>query len=124
MTVLPIRRDANPKVKATKLVAGNQKAIDALALDSGMWKIEGLPGLYVRCRKTSKSFLQQRRVDGVLVKQVLGPISMKLAKEKAMDRWNAIAPTVPADDKVRLGAAIEAYIANRIAMKKMGDDCA
>jgi integrase len=87
-------------------------------LNSGMWRVDGIPGLYVRCRATSKSFIQQRRVDGVLVKQVLGPLTMKRAKEKAMDRWNAIKPASP-DGDVQLSAAIEAYIRHRVSMNKM-----
>ena len=83
-----------------------------------MWRVEGIPGLYVRCRATSKSFVQQRRVDGVLVKHVLGPLTMKRAKEKAMDRWNAIKPSTD-DDEVQLGGAIEAYIRHRLSMNKM-----
>jgi integrase len=103
--------------KPTKLVAANQKALDALLFDSGTWRVEGIPGLYVRCRATSKSFFQQRRVDGVLVKEVLGPLTMKRAKEKAMDRWNAIRPAF--DEEVQLGAAVEAYIRHRVSMCKM-----
>src|ERR1051325_6785184 len=116
MAVVPIRK-ADPNGE-TKLVQANQKAIDALPLNSGMWRVEGIPGLYVRCRATSKSFLQQRRVDGVLVKEVLGPLTMKKAKEKAMDRRNFIKPTTQGD-QVQLGAAIEAYIRKRQSMKKM-----
>lgn len=117
MAAIPIR-EAETTDK-TKLVAANQKAIDALPLNSGMWRVEGIPGLYVRCRATSRSFLQQRRVDGVLVKEVLGPLTMKRAKEKAMDRWNAIKPAPAEDNQVGLAAAIEAYIRHRVTMKKM-----
>ena len=116
MSVLTMRK-ADPKSQA-KLVQPNQKALDALPLKSGMWRVDGIPGLYVRCRATSKSFVQQRRVNGVLVKEVLGPLTMKSAKEKAMDRWNSIRPAVGNED-VRLGAAVEAYIAHRLSMKKM-----
>ena len=34
--------------------------------------------------------MQQRRVDGVLVKEVLGQITMKQAKETAYERWKGI----------------------------------
>jgi integrase len=115
MAAIPIRK---PELKEkTKLVAANQKAMDALPLNSGTWRVEGVPGLYVRCRATSKSFMQQRRIDGVLVKEVLGQITMKQAKEKAYERWNGIEP--PPDEGVRLGSAVEAYIRNRLIMKKM-----
>src|ERR1039458_6677930 len=102
----------------SKQVAANQKALDALPLNSGMWRVEGIPGLYVRCRATSKSFIQQRRVGGVLVKEGLGPLNMKDAKAKGMDRWNAIKP-VSRDGEVQLGGAIEAYIRHRLTMDKM-----
>jgi integrase len=113
---IPIRKP-EPK-QETKLVASNQKAIDALPLNSGTWRVEGIPGLYVRSRATSKSFIQQRRVDGVLVKEVLGQITMKRAKEKAMERWTGIKPPAP-DEDVRLGAAVEAYVRHRVIMNKM-----
>ena len=116
MPVVAIRKP-QPKTK-TKLVKATQKALEELRLNSGMWRVEGIPGLYVRCRATSKSFVQQRRVDGVLVKEVLGPLTMKKAKEKAMDRWNAIRPAAP-DDDVQLGAAITVYIEHRLSMNKM-----
>lgn len=112
---------AMPKAETerqTKQVPANQKALDALPLNSGMWRVEGIPGLYVRCRATSKSFIQQRRVDGVLVKEVFGPLTMKRAKEKAMDRWNDIKPA-SGDDDVQLGPGVEAYIRHRVSMNKM-----
>jgi integrase len=113
---IPIRKP-EPKEK-TKLVAPNQKAIDALPLNSGTWRVDGIPGLYIRSRATSRSFIQQRRVDGVLVKEVLGQLTMKQAKEKAMERWTGIKP--PAlDEDVRLDAAVEAYVRHRVVMSKM-----
>jgi hypothetical protein len=102
----------------TKLVQANQKALDALPLNSGMWRVDGIPGLYVRCRATTRSFIQQRRIDGVLVKEVLGPLTMRQAKEKAMDRWNAIRPATEGAD-LRLDEAVEAYISHRLTMNKM-----
>lgn len=116
MAVVAIRK-AEKKAQ-TKLVAANQKALDALPFNSGSWRVEGIPGLYVKCRATTKSFVQQRRVEGVLVKEYLGQLPMKKAKERAMERWNTIKPPAH-DDDVRLGGAIEAYIRNRITMKKM-----
>ena len=127
MTVVPMRKaetgeaDTSEHVEGkapVKRVAANQKALDALPLNSGMWRVEGIPGLYVRCRATSRSFIQQRRVDGLLVKEVLGPLTMKRAKEKAMDRWNAIKPA-SGDEDVQLGAAVEAYVRHRVSMNKM-----
>jgi integrase len=116
MAVVAIRK-AQEKPQKTKLVAANQKAVDALPMNSGMWRVEGVPGLYVRCRATSKGFLQQRRVDGVLVKEYFGAVTVKRAKELAMDQWNTMKPAQ--EEAVRLGAAIEAYIHHRIGMKEM-----
>ena len=116
MAVIPIAKTETQE--PTKQVAANQKALDALPLNSGMWRVEGIPGLYVRCRAVSKSFIQQRRVDGVLVKDVLGPLTMKDAKAKAMDRWNGIKSATDGDD-IQLGAAVEAYIKHRTMMGEM-----
>jgi len=55
-----------------KEIAANQKALDALPLNSGTWSIETVAGMYVRCRRQSKSFFLQRRVKGQLVRVVLG----------------------------------------------------
>jgi integrase len=98
MSVIAIRKPIDPVASGgegvsssplTKTVPANQKSIDALALDSGEWKVEGIPGLYIRCRAQSKTFRIARRVKGKLIKQTLArpnalevsPISMKEAKE-------------------------------------------
>jgi hypothetical protein len=65
MGVEAIRNSAKPA--RTKAVEANQKAIDELALGSGTWRVEGVRGLYVRCRAQAKSFFLQRRVDGYLM---------------------------------------------------------
>ena len=39
-----------PDAESGKMVAANQKAIDLLPLDSGTWRVAGVPGLYLRCR--------------------------------------------------------------------------
>lgn len=116
MAAIPIRKP-EPKEK-TKLVAANQKAMDALPLNSGTWRVDGISGLYIRCRAISKSFIQQRRVDGVLVKEVLGQLTMKRAKELAMERWGGIKPAAP-DEEIQLGAAVEAYVRHRVTMNRM-----
>ena len=82
--------NASPKAPRSKSVSPTQKAIDALPMDSGEWKVEGVPGLYVRCRVNSKSFRLFRRVEGNLVRQTLGEISMKAAKERAMETWSSL----------------------------------
>jgi hypothetical protein len=87
--------------QAIKQVDANQKAIDGLQANSGMWKVRGIPGLYCRARAKSKSFMVQRRIDGELVKTTLGELPMKMARERAMKLWGSIE---------RREAAVEAYI--------------
>jgi hypothetical protein len=70
--ILAIRTKTETATKG-KVVAANQKAIDALPLNSGTWRVEGGRGLYVRCRATTKSFAVERRVKGLLIKETLGP---------------------------------------------------
>jgi len=109
MKVQAIREGANPA--RAKAVEANQKAIDALPLNSGTWRVEGVPGLYVRSRAKTKSFFLQRRVDGYLVKQNLGALPMKRARAAAMKTWSSMkVSTQGADGAVTLGAAIEQYI--------------
>ena len=70
MKVLAIRK---PEAAApTKVVEANQKAVDALPLNSGTCRVYGVRGLYLRCRARAKSFFIQRRVKGTLVKETLG----------------------------------------------------
>jgi len=63
-TVVPIRNPAKADALKTKIEAANQKAVDALLLNGGMWRVKEIPGLYVRCRAQSKSFILQRCVRG------------------------------------------------------------
>ncbi len=95
---------------AIKQVEANQKSLDMLLPDSGMWKVKGFPGLYVRARATTKSFIVQRRIDGDLVKTTLGPLTMKVARERAMKLWGDIERTSTAGNALTWGAAVEAYI--------------
>ena len=62
MSVIAIRKATD--AESGKVVESNQKAIDALPFDSGTWRVEGVPGLYLRCRAKTKSFFLQRRVNG------------------------------------------------------------
>jgi hypothetical protein len=64
-------------------VASNQKSVDGLPLNTGDHRVEGIPGLYVRCGASVRSFFQQQRVDGVLVREYFGPVTVKRAKELA-----------------------------------------
>ena len=109
MNVVSSRKD----VKAPgKRVEANQKAIDALPQASGTWRVEGVPGLYLRCRVRAKSFFIQRRIRGRLVKETLGVLSMKQAKELAMKTWSGLKPKPAAHEVVTLQGAIELYIAD------------
>ena len=108
MRVVPIRKPAEKG--ETKTVAANQKAIDALPYDSGMWRVEGVMGLYIRCRAHSKSFLLHRRVQGKLVRETLGEMPIKRAREQAMKVWHSLKPKPAAQDVVTLEIAIERYL--------------
>jgi len=114
---IPIRKEQS----AAKTVEANQKAIDALAFNSGMWKVMGIPGLYVRSRASSKSYMLQRRIDGGLVKVMLGQVTLKKAKETAMALWGTVQPNEPGAKVLTLGSAIEDYIQAKIASGKMAD---
>ena len=113
VTVIRKSTDAEP----SKAVACNQKAIDALPLDSGTWRVEGVPGLYLRCRAKTKSFFLQRRVRGVLVKETLGPQSMKQARGAAMKTWSTMKPQ-PAGDAVTLATALDLYLQDKQLAEK------
>ncbi|MGC8882366.1 MAG: hypothetical protein ACP5UT_05985, partial [Bryobacteraceae bacterium] len=58
-----------------KAVPCTQEAIDALPPNSGDWRVQGVPGLYVRAGASSKTFRVQRRVSGKLAVRVLGQMS-------------------------------------------------
>jgi integrase len=108
-------RPAVPPVSpaaARKLVPANQQAIDALPLNSGTWRVQGVPGLYVRCRAASKSYLLQRRVRGVLVKRTLGPMPLKAARSEALKLWHQLRPA-PASGKKTLEQALAEYLEQR-----------
>jgi integrase len=113
--IVAIRKatDAEP----SKVVAANQKAIDALPFDSGTWRVEGVPGLYLRCRAKTKSFFLQRRVRGVLVKETLGALPMKRARAGAMATWSGMKPK-PAGDAVTLAVALDLYLQDKQLAEK------
>jgi integrase len=116
MPVTAIRKTT--AAESTKAVAANQKAIDALSFDSGTWRVEGLPGLYLRCRAKTKSFFLQRRVRGVLVKETLGPQSMKAARSAAMTTWAKMKPKPAKGQEVTFAAALEMYFQDKQLAKK------
>jgi len=117
MTVVAIRKTAG--AQPVKTVEGNQKAIDLLPFASGMWKVAGESGLYVRCRARSKSFMLQRRIDGDLVKLMLGQITVKEAREEAKKQWGKLERKQPVKDVLTLGLAIENYIEAKVTLGKM-----
>ena len=96
----------------SKSVAATQKAVDGLPLDSGTWRVEGIPGLYVRARKETKSYMVQRRVKGALVKRTLGEMTLKAARAGAMREWTRLKPR-PAGGRLTFGGAFEEFLAQR-----------
>ena len=117
MDVVAIRKPESEQ--ATKLVEANQKSLETLPFNSGTWKVKGIPGLYVRSRVTSKSFMLQRRIEGDLVRVMLGPLTMKAAKEEAMKQWGTLERKPTESGVLALGAAIEQYIEAKTAAGKM-----
>jgi integrase len=110
MAVVPIRK-TDESAAPSKVVEANQKAIDALPLNSGAWKVEGVPGLYIRCRAQSKTFRLVRRVDGTLIPKTLTAANLKEAKTAAMKTWSGLKPKpVAGGASVNLGDAIEQYL--------------
>jgi integrase len=110
MSVIAIPESTD--AEAGKVVESNQKAVDALPFNSGTWRVEGVPGLYLRCRARTKSFFLQRRVNGLLAKETLGALSMKQARAAAMSTWSKMKPK-PAGDAVTLAAALDMYFQDK-----------
>jgi hypothetical protein len=103
----------------TKAIEPNQKALDALPLASGDWKVKNIRGLFVRARKTSESCMLARRVGGKLHRISPGRLTMAEAKQKAVERWNEAGQTPGPDTALTLGAAIEDYIEAKSAAGKL-----
>lgn len=114
MAIIPIRKELN--ADSGKVLEANQKAVDALPFDSGTWRVEGVPGLYLRCRAKTKSFFLQRRIRGQLVKETLGAMSMKRARAAAMKTWSGMKPK--AGDAVTFAAALTAYFEDKQLAEK------
>jgi len=116
MKVQPIRtRDGEPTPKLVENFT--QTNINALELGSGDYRIKEVPGLYIRCRETVKSYQLVRRIDGELVKETLGisgtepgQLTAKDAKKKAQGSWSAMKPK-PAGGLVTLEGAFGSYLA-------------
>jgi len=119
MAVILIRKaDKAAPGKTARAVAANQKAADEVPLDSGDWKVEGVPGLYLRARKRTKSYFIFRRIRGRLLKESLGQLSMKQARAEAMKTWAALKPKPARHEAVTLAAAIEAYLSEKQLAEK------
>ena len=103
---------AKARLTAPKIVEANQKAIDELPLNSGSWRVRGVPGLYVRARRVSKSFMLVRRVRGKLVQRIIGQMTLKQARLEAMKQWTALKPT-PAGGEKTFGEAFDEFMAQR-----------
>jgi integrase len=100
---------AKARQRDRKAVAAKQKAIDALPLNSGTWRIEGERGLYLRARAATRSYFMQRRVQGSLVKTTIGEMSLKEAREEAARRWGLAEPK-PAGAGKTFGCAFEEFL--------------
>ena len=109
-----------PASEPTKTVAANQKAVDELPLNSGTWRIDGVPGLYVRARAESKSFFLQRRVQGELVKRTLGQMTVKAARAEAMKEWTRLKPA-PAGGRKTFEQAFDEYLEQKELAPKTRD---
>ena len=110
-TIIPIDRKAGGAAapEPVKTLAANQKSIDGLPLASGTWRIEGVPGLYVRARAKTRSFFVQRRVRGALVMRTLGETTLKAARAEAMKQWARLKPK-PAGGRKTFEEAFNEYL--------------
>lgn len=109
MSVVPIRKLVED-VAPSKVVPATQKAIDALPFNSGTWRVEGETGLFLRCRAKTKTFYVQRRVQRQLVKETIGDLPLKRAREMAMKAWTSLKPKPAGREVVTLEIAIKRYL--------------
>lgn len=107
--VTRIDRKATTTPRTTKAVAANEKAVEALPLNSGAWKVQGIPGLYIRCRAAVRSYYIARRISGRLTRTVLGEMSLKEARTEAMREWGLLKP-IPSGGRKTFGMAIDEYL--------------
>jgi integrase/recombinase XerC len=98
---------------STKRIPATQAALDALPLDSGCWRVDGVQGLYVRARKRTKSFIVQRRVRGRVVHRVLGPMRMSEARRLAPKVWAEMKPKPVETKRLTLGDAWTRFLEER-----------
>jgi integrase len=107
---MPVVALGKVESSAGKLVAATEKSVAALPFNSGTWRVEGVKGLFVRCRATTKSFFIERRVQGSLVKVTLGELPVKQALEEAMQEWSKLKTKPTSDKSVTLQNAVDRYI--------------
>lgn len=106
--VLPVRAEARQQ----KSVPCQRSAILALPPGSGDWRVEGVPGLYVRVGAKSRTFRLQRRVDGRLAVRVLGDLERLTpaeARRLATRQWQTLKPAPP-DGRITLEQALVTYL--------------
>jgi len=103
---------AAPAGNQKKTVPALQAAVDALPPNSGDWRVEGVPGLYVRVGAQGRSYRIQRRIDGRLVVEVLGEMTVAQARRKAMETWAALKPP-PVHGRMTLGEAWQRYLSEK-----------
>ena len=111
VVVLPVRTEA----KQQKSVPCQRNAILALPPDSGDWRVEGVPGLYVRVGAKSHTFRLRRRVDGRLAVRVLGDLERLApaeARRLATRQWQTLKPAPP-DGRITLEQALVTYLTEK-----------
>ncbi len=100
-----------------KVVAAVQAEIEALPDNSGDWRVQGIPGLFVRAGAGTRSFRIQRRIAGKLCVKVLGEMTVTAARREAMKAWTRLKPR-PVDGKMTLREAWERYLEERQLSEK------
>jgi len=118
MSIVSIRPGAAPKPR--KIVEATQKAIDALPLNSGEWRIGGFPGFWVRARE-SKKFRVLKKVKGEDVSFTLKATTLKEAKVEYHDIWNDLKPRPDPGTVLTLGPAIQAFLARKRPKGPVGE---
>lgn len=84
--------------------------MDALPFNSGMWRVEGVPGLYVRWRAKTKTYRLERRVYSTLVKKTLSAATVKEAKAAAMSTWTKMKLRQASAGALTLEMAVEQFL--------------
>lgn len=124
VTTLPVKPSPAPPTPSVhrthKSVPCLKDAILRLPRGSGDWRVEGVPGLYVRVGTQSRTFRLQRRVGGRLAVRVLGDLDRLNAAEArrlATRLWQTLAPAPP-DGRITLERALEIYLEEKALAAK------